>query len=715
MSLKDCKIKSEYVSLKDNVPRDFYIPLLKEATLYKRAVGYFSSTALIELSKGICSLVKNGGKIQVIASPDLSDEDVNAIKEGYESRKIIEQRLLQKMGEHKDYESMERLNLLASLIADDKLDIKIACTKTFGIYHQKIGIIFDGQGNKVAFSGSANETLAAMVENYESFDVFKSWENEEQFQRVESKCKIFDSIWSNNEDTLIVMDFPNVKTEFIKKYRNSHSVRLDLDENAEKVNIPSVPSEITFHDYQKEAIENWASQNYCGIFDMATGTGKTLTGLGALVRLSKSCNVDFCTVILCPYIHLVTQWISDIEKFNIKPIIAFGNSPQKDWKKKFERAIERRNWNKGSNGFFCIISTVRTFCGKFVQEKISKVKKPILLIADEAHNVGAQGAKKYLDEKYKYRLALSATIERHFDNEGTEFLYNFFGKICISYDLKRAIEENYLCKYKYHPVTVFLNQDEREKYYDLSKSISKEIISDVKTGKKELTEKGKRLCIIRSKIIAGAEAKIDALLEAIEPYKNDNKILIYCGTASYFEDFIDDEDDCDSIRQIDLILKRVYDKHKMKIAKFVAEKKSNERSEIIRNFSDGENLQAITAIKCLDEGVNIPSIKTAFILASTTNPKEYIQRRGRVLRKAHGKEFAEIYDFICLPYDFENMKNLSTSELSKFGTLLKNETSRLNEFYSLCENKEESISLKFNLEKMLGMLEQDSVQGENGV
>lgn len=293
MSLKACKIKLEYVSLKDNVPRDFFIPLLKEATLYKRAVGYFSSTALIELSKGICSLVKNGGKIQVIASPDLSDEDVNAIKEGYEFRKIIEQRLLENLSEHKDYESMERLNLLASLIADDKLDIKIACTKTFGIYHQKIGIVFDNEGNKVAFSGSANETHAAMVENYESFDVFKNWENEEQFQRVESKCEIFDSIWGNNEDTLIVMDFPNVKTEFIKKYRSSHSVRLDLDEVADREkNIPSVPSEIEFHDYQKEAIENWASQNYCGIFDMATGTGKTLTGLGALVKLSESCYSD---------------------------------------------------------------------------------------------------------------------------------------------------------------------------------------------------------------------------------------------------------------------------------------------------------------------------------------------------------------------------------------------------------------------------------------
>ena len=714
MSLKDCKIKPEYISLKDNVPRDFFIPLLKEATLYKRAVGYFSSTALIELSKGICSLVKNGGKIQVIASPDLSDEDVNAIKEGYEFRKIIDHRLLENLGERKDYESMERLNLLASLIADEKLDIKIACTKTFGIYHQKIGIIFDNEGNKVAFSGSANETHAAMVENYESFDVFKNWENEEQFQRVEAKCEVFDSIWSNNEDTLIVMDFPDVKTEFIKKYRNSHSVRLDLDEVADREkNVPSIPSEIEFHDYQKEAIENWASQNYCGIFDMATGTGKTLTGLGALVKLSESCNSDFCTVILCPYIHLVTQWISDIEKFNIKPIIAFGNSPQKDWEKKFERAVERRNWNEGSKGFFCIISTVRTFCGNFVQEKISKVKKPILLIADEAHNVGAQGAKKYLDEKYKYRLALSATIERHLDNEGTEFLYDFFGEKCISYDLKRAIEENYLCKYKYHPITVFLNQDEREKYFDLSKSIGKEIMTDAKTGKKKLSEKGKRLCIIRSKIIAGAEAKTDALLEAITPYKDDNKILIYCGTASYSEDFIEDEDYGDSIRQIDLILKRVYDKHKMKIAKFVAEKKSNERDEIIQNFSDGENLQAIAAIKCLDEGVNIPSIKTAFILASTTNPKEYIQRRGRVLRKAHGKEFAEIYDFICLPYDFETMKNLSTSELSKFRTLLQNETSRLNEFYSLCENKEESISLKFDLEKMLEILEQNSVQGEN--
>ncbi|MBD5410221.1 MAG: DEAD/DEAH box helicase family protein [Treponema sp.] len=712
MSLKDCKIKPEYVSLKDNVPRDFFIPLLKEATLYKRAVGYFSSTALIELSKGICSLIKNGGKIQIIASPDLSDEDVNAIKEGYEFRKIIEQRLLENLTEHKDYESMERLNLLASLIADEKLDIKIACTKTFGIYHQKIGIIFDNEGNKVAFSGSANETLAAMVENYESFDVFKSWENEEQFQRVEAKCEIFDSIWSNNEDTLIVMDFPDVKTEFIKKYRNSHSVRLDLDEVADREkNIPSVPPEIEFHDYQKEAIENWASQNYCGIFDMATGTGKTLTGLGALTKLSNDLNNNLAVIIVVPYQHLVEQWVEDIIRFNIKPIIGYSASPQGNWKDRLKNAINSQNLHLPMHSFFCFVTTNATFKNQFVQKQIDRIKGKILLVVDEAHNAGSKNFSNSLDNRFCFRLALSATLERHHDEEGSAFLHSYFGEKAIEYDLQRAIDDKKLTPYKYYPILVYFSEDELIKYRDKTNEISRHIIKG-KNGKIKLDSYGELLAIQRSRIIAGTKDKLKKFKNVLIPYKNKHNILVYCGATTVnmenesSESYRSFDETGTEERQIIAVTKILGEELEMSVSRFTSEEDIETRKTITQKFKD-EELQAIVAIKCLDEGVNIPSIKTAFILASTTNPKEYIQRRGRVLRLWKDKPFAEIYDFVTLPVELDTVKNFTKEEIKGYLSLVKNELRRIKEFSQLALNEIDSLSIISKIQEVYEITDKD--------
>ena len=226
MSLKDhdLEIKSEYRSLIDNVVQDFYIPLLKEADSYKRAVGFFSSTALIEISKGIGSMAERGGHIQIVASPYLSDEDLSAIKNGYEEReKIIEGALLRSFSdEHGDYYSMQRLNLLASLIADGILDIRIAYTEDkngIGMYHEKMGIIEDTDGNRIAFSGSMNESLTAMAVNYETIDVFCNWREGSDSDRVALKSNAFYSIWNDSEPNIKVREFSMISDALIERYR----------------------------------------------------------------------------------------------------------------------------------------------------------------------------------------------------------------------------------------------------------------------------------------------------------------------------------------------------------------------------------------------------------------------------------------------------------------------------------------------------------------
>jgi len=706
MSLSDIEIKNEYRSLIDNVAKDFYIPLLQHAVIYKRAVGFFSSSALIEISKGISSLVKNGGKIQLVASPYLSDGDIKAIRKGYELREmVIQNALLRELHEPKDYCEQDRLNLLANLISDGILDIKIAFTEAedkMGMYHEKMGIIADDSGNRVAFSGSMNESVTAMTINYEAIDIFCSWKGEEE--RVNSKENAFSSIWNDSEPNIRIIDFPNLKQEIVDRYKKS-APNFDIDKKEFEDNTyiyenersyrerVAVPSSIKLHDYQIAAIKEWEKQEYRGIFDMATGTGKTFTGLGAAVGLCEKLNNKLALIIVCPYQHLVEQWVEDIVKFSISPIIGYSASSQKDWKRRLEDAVRDQKLKVRKKEFFCFICTNATFSSDFVQAQIQKIRGDALLLVDEAHNFGAEYLSKLLSEKFMYRLALSATIDRHNDEEGTAKLFSYFGEKCIEYSLDRAIEEKKLTKYKYHPVIVTLNDDELQHYSELTYEIGKCIIKG-RNGKSKLSERGKILALARARLVAGAEDKITKLEEYITPYIHDKHILVYCGATKLLsenQEFtpVDDDD----LRQIDVVTDLLGNKLNMRVSQFTSKEDVKEREILKREFANGDSLQTLIAIKCLDEGVNIPKIKVAFILASTTNPKEYIQRRGRVLRLAEGKEYAEIYDFITLPRTLDDVPSLTIDQIKKELSLVKNELSRAEEFARIAMNMVEAESI----------------------
>lgn len=733
MSLRDHDtwIKTEYRSLIDNVVQDFYIPLLKEANTYKRAVGFFSSTSLIEISKGIGSMAERGGRIQIVASPYLSDEDIAAIKKGYEERdKIIEGALIRALSdEHADYYSMQRLNLLAALIADGILDIRIAYTEDksgIGMYHEKMGIIEDGEGNKVAFSGSMNESFTAMAINYETIDVFCDWRTSLEAERVALKNSAFYSIWNDSEPNIKVCEFPMISDMLIEKYKKSPP-DFGLDDqqfkrmvtysnelaNREMLKSPAgarIPDDVHLHDYQEEAISVWVGENYRGIFDMATGTGKTYTGLGAISKLSKDLDDHLAVIIVCPYQHLVEQWVEDIEKFNMKPIVGYSSSPQKDWKKRLSKAVLDQRIRKDKR-FFCFTCTNATFANSYVQEQISKIKSPILLVVDEAHNFGARSYAKLLDDRFTYRLALSATLERHRDEEGTELLYNFFGKKCIEYSLERAIAENKLTRYMYYPILLYLNDEELPAYEQLSYEMSKCLIKD-KNGRYKLNKHGEILALKRARLIAGAQEKLQALKETIEPYVKDNNMLIYCGSTNVIDER-DDKLDVDEseIRQIEAVTNILGNELGMEVAKFTSQENIETRAMIKEQFQRGDRLQAIVAIKCLDEGVNIPGIRTAFILASTTNPKEYIQRRGRVLRKAKNKDIAEIYDFVTLPRPLDMVSALTKEQAQRDKALVKNELARIKEFGRLAENSMVSNQLIWEIEETYALTEEETEGG----
>ena len=703
MSLADIHIKNEYRSLLDNVVTDFYIPVLQESILYQRAVGFFSSSALIAISKGVEGLVANGGKIQIIASPRLSQEDIDEISKGYEVRKIIERALLRGVVDPSSIEESERLSYIASLIAKGVLDVKIAFLSSkneIAMYHEKMGIMSDREGNAVAFSGSMNESENAFSSNYESFDVFCSWTNDRE--RVFQKQMAFQAIWDDYEPGIETMAFPEAVRDRVYSFNSSlstkHSAVSDSAQDEQPLDAMYLPPDFKIRPYQETAIQNWKTNGYRGIYDMATGTGKTLTALASIEQLFRDNKRRLGIIIVCPYQHLVEQWVEDIVRFGIKPIVGYSSSPQKNWKKNLEQAI--RSFNLRVSDFFCFITTNASFVTKSVQEQVQLLSDDVYVV-DEAHNMGAENYRKCLPENICYRLGLSATIDRHNDEIGTAALSGYFGEKCIIYSLKDAIDSQMLTRYYYYPVLTYLDQDELSEYLMITSQLAKAIRK--KNGKVVLTEHAKQLLIKRARIIAGAKGKLPELQKQIAPFVDDKYILVYCGATT-----VRDEDDSDfGRRQIDLVAEMLGNTLGMRVGRFTSQESAQERAQIRAAFADGETLQALVAIKCLDEGVNIPSIKTAFILASSTNPKEYIQRRGRVLRKFPGKEYAAIYDFITLPFPFETLASQNDAIIESTKGLIKRELIRMMDFADIAENPSLTFDLLYELKHGFNITEEE--------
>ena len=698
MALSDLHIAKEYRNLKCDVINDFYVPILSNAVMYKRAVGFFNSAALYEMAIGLRHLVEKQGKMELIVSPRLTEEDIQSINLGYKTREeVIERALLRDFDEPKSKTEFRKLNLLANLIAEGVLDIKVAFkinANSAGIFHEKIGIVIDSEGNKVAFTGSMNETYSGLLQNYESIDVFCSWRDED-YDRVNIKENAFDNLWDNLDTAMEVIPFPKVAVERLNSYKVEKTeplcVEIQNEDDSQDVFF-KIPDNVDLYDYQREAIESWKNNNYCGIFDMATGAGKTFTALGALSALSKNLNNHIAVVIVAPYQHLVEQWVEDIIQFNVKPIVAYSYPGQK-WRKQFSDAVTA--YNVGAIDNFCVIATNATFSLNDFQSILQKFKKNFAFVVDEAHNFGALKLSSLLPRKARYRLALSATIERFRDEEGTNKLRKYFGKTCISFSLKEAIQKGFLTSYYYHPIVVYLNADEYEQYQEITKTIIRNGgASQENIDKNPYIE---MLLIKRARIISGCKEKVPKLVEVMKPYRADNYILVYCGATKYDNDSSDLKDD-DEVRQIEEVNKRLYYELGMKVHKFTSEESKEERDEIKRMFASGTELQVITAIKCLDEGVNIPSIKKAFILASSTNPKEYIQRRGRVLRRAKGKEYAEIFDFITLPRPLEEVQFCSEEKLSCDLSLVRKEFLRMIDFAETARNPFEIDKLKEDIQ-----------------
>lgn len=668
----------------DATPRQFYNDVLPDTKRYCRAVGFFSSTCFLEISYGIIGLVKNDGKMQLVTSPKLNEDDVVAIQKGYEAREKIYLRALKRgMTLPQNIDEKNRLNVLANLIEQGVLEIKIAVTDRpeISMYHEKIGLFVDDNDNKIAISGSMNESETAMSENFESFQVFCSWIDGDK-ERVNFCERDFESLWNNEEEKLKVYDFPELPQSFIQAYKTStvsvesikqEDKKLEFEKKLEENNTLDdsplfflFPPEIRPRPYQKEAIANYIDNDYKSLFAMATGTGKTLTALFAADELCCEVSLDSILIVV-PLKDLVDQWEKDIRKYYKGRVITVRSGI--DWKEKISEISILKTLKGNAKTEKIIIITTYDSYSLNDAKIITALGENTLIIADEVHKFGAESYSQKLPHSIQYRIGLSATPKRPYDEKGTKAIFDYFCPSNNSYvfGIKDAIMADMLCHYTYHPLIVTLTDSEIKSYEVVSDKISR--LAPYAENSDEDNERLQQLLKQRHRIIERAENKKDLFLKLMdnEMQKYTDKTIVFC------PDGVDDNGkDLLSIYKTEL-WNRLMKKRKILC---MNEYVQGTEKDVLDKFAHGV-INILFAKQRLNEGIDIPSTRRAVFVASSTSEREFIQRRGRVLRKSPGKKIAEIFDFIVVPPD----------DLSPHATsVINNEINRAMDFAMTADN-----------------------------
>lgn len=640
--------------------------------------------------------------MRLVASPVLQPEDIEALTRGEEQRNVALRLIaVRSIANIEDSLISDRLNTLAWLSAAGLLEVKIAirkCSKSGyarGIFHEKAGIFTDSEGDHVAFAGSSNETAGGLMENFESLKTFTSWNDS---PRVDEELENFEALWRDETPGLEVLEFTEVSRNILDRYR-------DLEKKPPGLKMPSKVSEpkkvkfrpppgFALRPYQEEAIRAWSEAGGKGIFAMATGSGKTFTALSLAQKVSQK-NRPLVIIVICPYLNLCKQWIREISGFGLTAIPCFSDRHR--WTGLFEEGYQ--GLALGLSNVLAIVTTNRTFQGDAFQShlkpRLKSAREHHLLIADEVHNLGGPKISRVLAPEIDLRLGLSATPERHLDPEGTQALLDYFGDIVFEYPISQAIAEGRLCPYRYHPILVSLTDEEADEYDEITSRLGPLLAGAEKNA--ELKQAALSLLIRRARILANAENKLsalDTLIGSLE--QRPKKALFYCGDGQSRDAVTDEE-----TRQIQAVARILGDNHGMRVRTFTCRESTAEREEILRDLASGF-LDGIVAIRCLDEGIDLPDLRMGFILASSTNPRQFIQRRGRLLRNAQGKRRSEVFDFVISPPECVTAENNQAYSTSR--ALFARELSRISAFCQHAQNGPSAMGRLTSLRKRFGVI-----------
>jgi superfamily II DNA or RNA helicase len=661
--LSKLDLDTEYRSTNNDPVEIFYKRCLRNAVLYQRAVGYFRSSVLLIIGKTLLEFARRGGRIQLICSPSLSDEDIRSISGGYARRdEVLASAVI---------EEFDRLlaepstafpaKALATLISCGALEVRLAeLISGNGIYHEKIGLFTDGFGHTVSFRGSTNETWSGWHAkgNFEAIEVFCDWNGPSDRIRIEKHRNHFVTLWSGKDPGVTVSAFPETAEIYLRKYAAK-----SIEEIMESVPItPTSRRQPLLH--QTEALDAWRRQSCRGIFEHATGTGKTFT---AIVAIRDHVKTGKPALVLVPSRLLLHQWAKEISDEIPDAALMMAGDGQNRWKLQGRlKSMTTADVELGPRVTLAMMPTAATdlfLVGVTESDEL-------LLVVDEVHQIGSPINSRALKITAGLRLGLSATPRRYGDTEGTKKLMDYFGGVVPPpITLRDAMKAGRLVPYEYFPHAITLNADEADRWLDFTNRIKKEIArsSTDANGKKQLSERTKMLLIQRSRIAKKATAKVELAVRTIkQEYREGQSWLIYCEDSEQLGDVVN----ALRVEGIETI-----------------EYHSNMLGDRVTTMEWFHNFGGIlVSIKCLDEGVDIPKVSHALILASSQNPRQFIQRRGRVLRVSPGKNMAQIHDAIVRPLNSE-------SEPEQLG-LLRGELIRAIEFANGAINKSAGAELR---------------------
>ena len=705
-----------------NSPEKFFNDCLENSKEFDLQLGYFSSATISVLADGFASFISNGGRMRLVINHIVSEEDKKAIIKGVHGGIIdcFDLTNFETLRQTFDEYQQQFFECLAFLIYDKRIDIRIIKPRNKkGISHTKSGQFRDGD-SVTSFTGSANFTISGLFNNLEEIKIDRSDSIDIMVQkRIKGQREEFDIIMEGKKKNVEYLSPDNLISAIQSTYGDKDIEELlDVEKKLRKIKAerairerqermdmarediadiePRFPYPSGPREYQQTAFENWKNNGQKGLFAMATGTGKTITSLNCLLEIYKRKGY-YKAIILVPTITLVNQWEQECRKFQFSNITKVY-SRNLTWRDEVERISfnEKYRTDREPEVSYIIISTYASYS----REKVFKVlngfdKRRLLMIADECHNMGSGSLVKRLKEiPYLRRIGLSATPKRQFDDEGNEKLNDFFGskeKYTYEYSMEEAIKNGVLCKYMYYPHVVNLTQEEMDAYVELSERIAKYFNYD-KEVFEHIDEKLKMMLLARKRLVHKAARKLDIFRSIIQKrfeekgnlkysliYVPEGNKPDYVGGGDDFdvsEDIGDDNDMEHLIDQYTQVVTEI-DDH-VTVRKFVSGQK--DRDEILYDFAEGK-LHVLTSMKCLDEGVDVPRSELAIFCASTGNPRQFIQRRGRVLRTHPDKKMAELHDLVVAP-EVNPYSDCYRMEQS----LLRGELARVTNFAQLSEN-----------------------------
>ena len=650
--LQDLNLQTSYRSGRDALLDDFYVPCLQESIRYDRAVGYFSSTLYQVVGLAFADFARRDGRMRLVCSPALTPEDFDAMKGAEDMARRAQETVR---------EDLERLlanpsavpatKLLATLIANDIIDVRIAfADKPSGLFHDKLGVFEDVQGKRVSFRGSANETWRAWGYNHESFDVSCSWRNEQELLRTREHADSFQDIWRGREPGVLIARLDEVTRQHLVGIADD-----DLDHAFDEVRLHQGrqldrTTGRTLMEHQRLVLEDWEARDHKGIVNFATGAGKTLTAIEGVKRWT---NDGGAAVILVPGRDLHAQWIREIETElpDAQILPAGAGSAKADWMRLLPIFSAAGN---SADHRRIVVATNATFASDDFQRRL-RTGDHLLIVSDEMHRAGSKKVLPALEQTATgATLGLSATFRRQFDSEGTDRLVEFFGDVLSPViGLAEALILGLLVPYDYRLHEVTLDDDELEEYQQLTKRIGQlmsqgESVSDP-DGPLQM------LLIKRARVLKQARHKVPTAIDILRTeYQPGDRWLVYC----------------DDKTQLNAVIAECLAANLPALAFYAG--MDSDRDAVIRSL--GEHGGIVVAIRCLDEGIDIPVTDHALILASSTVEREYIQRRGRVLRRAAatGKVSAEVHDLMLVDHIG--------------GALTKSEATRALEFVRLARN-----------------------------